>query len=90
MNILILFLGMSYNMLKMLSSEFQDFKINPINNFNPISPKGGGSENYKPITRNVYNMPQMLCSIFQSHSIKIEDICRDRVSDGVSEGKLDL
>ena len=33
-----------------------------------------------------YNMPKMLCSEFQSHSIKIEDICRD----GVSEGKLDL
>ena len=50
---------MSYNMPKMLCSEFQshsikikDFKINPINPFNPISTKGG-SENFKPITRNV-------------------------------------
>ena len=54
-----LLLEMSYNMPKMLCSEFQsnsikikDFKINPINPFNPISTKGG-SENSKPITRNV-------------------------------------
>ena len=46
-----LLLQMSYNMPKMLSSEFQtcsikieDFKINPINPFNPISTKEG-SEN---------------------------------------------
>ena len=50
---------MSYNMPKMACSEFQihsikikDFKINPINPFNPISTKGG-STNFKPITRNV-------------------------------------
>ena len=50
---------MSYNMPKVFSSEFQsksikieDFKINPINPFNPISIKGG-SENFKPITRNI-------------------------------------
>ena len=54
-----LLLKMSYNMPKVFSSEFQsnsikieDFKINPINPFNPISTKGG-SENFKPITRNV-------------------------------------
>ena len=54
-----LLLQMSYNMPKMLSSEFQtcsnkieDFKINPINPFNPISTKGG-RENFEPITRNV-------------------------------------
>ena len=54
-----LLLGMSYNMPKMLCSEFQsnsikikDFKINPINPFNPIS-TNEGSENVKPITRNV-------------------------------------
>ena len=59
MNILNLLLGISYNMPKMLSSEFQshsikfeDFKINPINHLNPISTKGG-SENFKPITKNV-------------------------------------
>ena len=50
---------MSYNMPKMLSSEFQtcsikseDFKINPINHFNPISTKEG-SENLKRIPRDV-------------------------------------
>ena len=54
-----LLLGMSYNMPEGFSSEFQsnrikieDFKINPINPFNPISTEGG-SENFKPITRNV-------------------------------------
>ena len=43
----------------MISSEFQsngikieDLKINPIDPFNPIS-NNGGSENFKPITRNV-------------------------------------
>ena len=47
---------MSYNIPKMLSSAFQtcsikieDFKINTINPFNPISTKEG-SENLKPIT----------------------------------------
>ena len=52
-------LGISYNKPKMESPEFwshsikiQDFKINPINPFNPISIKGG-SENFKAITRNV-------------------------------------
>ena len=46
-------------MPKMLSSEYQshnikieDFKINPINPFNPISTKGG-IKFVKPITRNV-------------------------------------
>ena len=50
---------MSYNMPKVFSSEFQsnssnieDLKINPIDPFNPISTKGG-SENFKPITKNV-------------------------------------
>ena len=49
---------MSNNMLKMFSSEFQsesikieDFKINPINPFNPNSTKGG-SKNVKYITSN--------------------------------------
>ena len=48
MEIVNLLLGMSYNMPKMLSSEFQtcsikieDFKIIPINPFNPISTKVG-------------------------------------------------
>jgi len=55
-----LLLGMSYNMTKVFSSEFQsdskknlDLKINPINPFNPISTKWGGGYNVKPITRNV-------------------------------------
>ena len=49
---------MSINMPKMLSSEYQshsikieDFKINPINTFNPISTEGG-EWNFKPITKN--------------------------------------
>ena len=49
--ILNILLEMSYDMPKMLSSELQshsikikDFKINPINPFNPISTKEG-SEN---------------------------------------------
>ena len=59
MKILNLLLQTSYNIPKMLSSEFQtcsikieDFKINPINLFNPISTKEG-STNFKPITKNV-------------------------------------
>ena len=66
-------------MPKMSSSEFQshstkieDFKINPINLFNPISTKGG-SENLSLFLGMSYNMPKMLCSQFQSYSIKIED-----------------
>ena len=52
-------LGMPYDMPKVFISEFQrnsiqieEFKINPINPFNPISSKRG-SGNFKPITRNV-------------------------------------
>ena len=37
-----------------------------------------------------YNMPKILSSEFQRHSIKIEDICRDRQSDVWHEGKLDF
>ena len=73
-------LGMSYNMPKMSSSEFQtcsikieDFKINPINPFYPISIKGG-SEDFKCITKMYYNMPKKLRSEYQSHRIKIEDL----------------
>ena len=49
---------MFYNMPKMISSEFQkcsikmeDFKINPINPFNPIGTKGR-NKSVKPNTRN--------------------------------------
>ena len=49
---------MSYNMPKVFRSENQsncikieDFKINPINLFDPSTK--GGSENFKPITKNV-------------------------------------
>ena len=58
--ILNLLLGMSLNMPTVFSSEFQcnsikneDFKINPINPFNPISTKWG-NDNLKFITRNVH------------------------------------
>ena len=74
-----LLLQMSYNMPKMLSSEFQtcsikieDFKINPINTFNPIS-TNGGSNILSILLGMSYNMPKMLSSKFQSHSIKIEN-----------------
>ena len=50
---------MSYTMPKVFISEFQsnsikieDFKINPINPFNPISTKGRNT-NFKQITKNV-------------------------------------
>ena len=69
----------------MLSSKFQspsikidDFKINPINPFNPISTKGG-VKILSLLLGMSYNVPKMLSSKFQSPSIKIEDICRDRV-----------
>ena len=57
--ILNLLLGMSYIMPQKWSSVFQshsikieDFKINPINPFNPNKTKWG-SEHFKPITKNV-------------------------------------
>ena len=50
---------MSYNIPKILSFEFysqsfeiEDFKINPINHFNPLSTKGG-IEHFKVITKQV-------------------------------------
>ena len=58
---------MSYNMPKVFSSEFQsnsikieDFKIDPINPFNPISTSGRGSKIFKPITRNVLSYAQFV------------------------------
>ena len=55
MTILNVILGMSYNLPRALTSEYQspsikieDFKVNTFNPFNPISCKGG-SENLKPI-----------------------------------------
>ena len=57
---------MSYNMPKVLSSEFQsnsikieDFKINPINPVYPNS-TNGGSKIFKPITRNVLSYAQFV------------------------------
>ena len=35
------------------SQKMEDLKINPINLVTPISPKGGGGNIFKPITRNV-------------------------------------
>ena len=77
MDISNLLLGMSYNMHKMLSSEVQshsikieNFKINPINPFNPISIKGG-VKMLNLLLGMSYNMPKMLSSKFQSHNIKI-------------------
>ena len=63
-----LLLGISYNMPNMFSSEFQsnsikikDFKINPINHFNPISTKGG-VKIINLLIRMSHNMPKMLGS----------------------------
>ena len=71
---------MSYNMLKVFSSEFQsnsikieDFKINPINPFNPISTKGG-VKMLSLLLGMSYNMPKVFSSEFQSNNIKIEDL----------------
>ena len=68
----------------MLSSEYQshsikieNFKINPINPFNSIRTKGGGSKHLNLLLGVSYNMPKMVGSEFQSLSIKIEDFCRD-------------
>ena len=81
MDIVNLLLVMSYNMPKMLSSEYQshsikieDLKINPINSFIPISTKG--RVNFlNLLLRMFYIMPKMVGSEFQSPSIKIEDVC---------------
>jgi len=78
---------MSCNMPKVFSSEFksnnikiEDFRINPINPFNPISTKGG--VNILSLLLGLsYNMPNMLSSKFQSPSIKIEDVRSDRVTE---------
>ena len=66
MKILDLLLGMSYNMPMKFSSEFQsciikieNFKINPINPFNPISTKGG-VKILNLLLRMSYNMPKMV------------------------------
>ena len=68
-------------MSMMLSSKFhshnikiEDLKINPINPFNPNKTKGGVKIKNLLLGMS-YNMPKVLCSDFQSHSIIIEDIC---------------
>ena len=92
MDIVNLLLVMSYNMPKMLSSEYQshsikieDLKINPINSFIPISTKG--RVNFlNLLLRMFYIMPKMVGSEFQSPSIKIDDVClREGGSNGVSK-----
>ena len=72
---------MSYHIPKMLSSKFQsnslkieDFKINPLNTFNPISTKEGVKILNLLLVMS-YNMPNRAGAKFQSLSIKIEDIC---------------
>ena len=54
------------------SIKIQDFKINPINPFNPISIKGG-VKTLSLLLEMSYNMPNILTSKFQSPIIKIED-----------------
>ena len=50
--------------------EIEDFNINPINPYNPLSTKGG-VEILSLFLGMSYNMPNMLSSKFQSPSIKI-------------------
>ena len=72
---------MSYIMPKKLSSEFQshsikikNFKINPINPFNPNKTKGGEGVNILNVILGMsYNLPKALTSEYQSPSIKIDD-----------------
>ena len=59
MKILNVILGMSYNLPKALTSEYQspsikieDFKINPNNLITLLAPREG-SEHFNPITKNV-------------------------------------
>ena len=69
------------------SIKIEDFKINPINPFNPNKTKGG-VKILNLLLGISYNMPKVLCSKFQSRSIKIEDIClREGQSNRVTEGK---
>ena len=69
------------------SIKIEDFKINPINPFNPIGTKGGGVNILNLLLGMSYNMPKMLCSEFQSPSIKIEDVRRDGVTERRRDGK---
>ena len=77
---------MSYIMPKMFSSEFQsnsitieDFKINPITPYNPISTKGVLKIQNLFLGMS-YSMPKMLSSKTQSHSFKIEDFKSDHIN----------
>ena len=70
---------MSYNLPKVLASEYQspsikieDFKIKTFNNFNSISTTGGVNI-LNLLLQMSYNMPKMLSSKFQPCCIKIED-----------------
>ena len=62
------------SVLQSHSIKIEDFKINPINPFNPN--KSSGGVKIKNLLLGIScNMPKMLCFEFQSCSIKIEDIC---------------
>ena len=74
---------MSYNMPNVFSSEFQsnstkieDFKINPINQFNPISTRGWVTI-LNLLLGISYNMLKRVGSKFQSPSIKMEDFSQN-------------
>ena len=70
---------MSYNMHKMLSSQFQihsfknvDFKITLWIILTLLAPRGE-EKILNILLRMSYNMPKMFCSKFQSHIIKVQD-----------------
>ena len=80
MKVVNLLSGISYNMPKMISSEYQshgikikDFKISLLVILILLAPRGWGVDIVNLLLGMSYNMPKMLSSENQSHSIKIED-----------------
>ena len=73
MKILSLLLGISYNLPKMLSSEFQSHSTEIIINPLTLLAQGGGDDIFNLLIQMSYNMPKILSSKFQPWSIKIED-----------------
>ena len=65
-----LLLGMSYNMPKMLISEFQSHSIKILD----FKMKSRVEMTFFNLLKGIFcNIPNMLISEFQSHSIRIED-----------------
>ena len=70
---------MSRSKFQSHSIEIEDFRINPINPFNPISTKGG-VEILKLLLGMSYNRHKMSRSKFQSHSIEIDDFIMNPIN----------